>query len=120
MGAYDTPYKGGLYYLELIFPKDYPNNAPQIYFITPIYHLNVCPYINSLGLVIPNFIKNWNPSITAVNILTKLYSLFYRVNPDSAFDKERANEYLNNRPLYESKIQFFNKQNANPYNAVKK
>lgn len=116
LGPRDTPYEGGMFCLELEFPKDYPNNAPQIHFLTPIYHLNVCPYKSSLGLVCPNFIKNWNPSITAQNIITKLYSIFYKVNPDSAFEKERANEYLNNRPLYESKIKFFTKKYANLMN----
>ena len=114
LGPKDSLYKGGLFYLELKFPKDYPNNSPQINFLTPIFHPNVCPYKNSLGLVCHNFIKNWNPSYTVGFILTKLYALFYQVNPESAFDKEIANEYLFNRPLYESKVIFFTKKYANP------
>ena len=114
LGPKDSLYKGGMFWLELIFPKDYPNNPPQINFLTPIFHPNVCPYKNSLGLVCHNFIKNWNPSYTVGFILTKLYALFYQVNPESAFDKEIANEYLFNRPLYESKVIFFTKKYANP------
>ncbi len=114
LGPMDSLYKGGMFFLELKFPKDYPNNPPQINFLTPIFHPNVCPYKNSLGLVCHNFIKNWNPSYTVGFILTKLYALFYQVNPESAFDKEIANEYLFNRPLYESKVIFFTKKYANP------
>ena len=114
LGPKDSLYKGGMFYLELKFPKDYPNNPPQINFLTPIFHPNVCPYKNSLGLVCHNFIKNWNPSYTVGFIFTKLYALFYQVNPESAFDKEIANEYLFNRPLYESKVIFFTKKYANP------
>ena len=114
LGPKDSLYKGGMFWLELIFPKDYPNNPPQIHFLTPIFHPNVCPYKNSLGLVCHNFIKNWNPSYTVGFIFTKLYALFYQVNPESAFDKEIANEYLFNRPLYESKVIFFTKKYANP------
>ena len=114
LGPKDSLYKGGMFYLELKFPKDYPNNPPQINFLSPIFHPNVCPYKNSLGLVCHNFIKNWNPSYTVGFILTKLYALFYQVNPESAFDKEIANEYLFNRPLYESKVIFFTKKYANP------
>ena len=113
-GPKDSLYKGGMFYLELKFPKDYPNNPPQINFLTPIFHPNVCPYKNSLGLVCHNFIKNWNPSYTVGFILTKLYALFYQVNPESAFDREIVNEYLFNRPLYESKVIFFTKKYANP------
>ena len=114
LGPKDSLYKGGMFYLELKFPKDYPNNPPQINFLSPIFHPNVCPYKNSLGLVCHNFIKNWNPSYTVGFIFTKLYALFYQVNPESAFDKEIANEYLFNRPLYESKVIFFTKKYANP------
>ena len=114
LGPMDSLYKGGMFWFELIFPKDYPNNPPQINFLSPIFHPNVCPYKNSLGLVCHNFIKNWNPSYTVGFILTKLYALFYQVNPESAFDKEIANEYLFNRPLYESKVIFFTKKYANP------
>ena len=114
LGPKDSLYKGGMFYLELKFPKDYPNNPPQINFLSPIFHPNVCPYKNSLGLVCHNFIKNWNPSYTVGFILTKLYALFYQVNPESAFDREIANEYLFNRPLYESKVIFFTKKYANP------
>ena len=114
LGPMDSLYIGGMFYLELKFPKDYPNNPPQINFLTPIFHPNVCPYKNSLGLVCHNFIKNWNPSYTVGFIFTKLYALFYQVNPESAFDKEIANEYLFNRPLYESKVIFFTKKYANP------
>ena len=114
LGPKDSLYKGGMFYLELKFPKDYPNNPPQINFLSPIFHPNVCPYKNSLGLVCHNFIKNWNPSYTVGFILTKLYALFYQVNPESAFDKEIANECLFNRPLYESKVIFFTKKYANP------
>ena len=119
MGPKDSPYTGGMFIFELIFPKDYTNNPPQINFLTPIYHPNVCPYKNSLGSVCPNFIKYWDPSTTPRNLLVKLYSIFYKVNPESAFDKEIANEYLNNRPLYESKVKFFTKKYANAYNLVK-
>ena len=37
----DSLYSGGLFFLQIIFPNDYPNSAPEIKFITPIYHINV-------------------------------------------------------------------------------
>ena len=41
LGPKDTPYKGGIFYIEVKFPKYYPNSPPEIHFITPIYHPNV-------------------------------------------------------------------------------
>ena len=39
----DFLYAGGLFSVKLLFPKDYPLSAPQIIFLTPIYHFNVNP-----------------------------------------------------------------------------
>ena len=41
MGPNDTSFRGGLFYLKIIFPKNYPNERPEVLFITPIYHVNV-------------------------------------------------------------------------------
>ena len=38
-GPEDSPYQGGLFYIELLFPNDYPKSKPQIRFLTPIYHV---------------------------------------------------------------------------------
>ena len=114
IGSRDSPYRDGLFYLILIFPKDYPKSAPEIRFVTPIYHLNVCPYKNSLGLVYPNFIKDWNPSTTPAEILSKIYAIFYIRNPESPFEIKRAEEYLNNKPLYEEKAKYFTRKYASP------
>ena len=38
LGPKDTCYKGGLFFLKITFPFDYPNSKPEIVFLTPIYH----------------------------------------------------------------------------------
>ena len=43
LGPIDTPYKGGLFIIHAKFPEEYPLKAPEIYFFTPIYHLNYNP-----------------------------------------------------------------------------
>ena len=112
VGPVDSPYNTGLFFIELMFPDDYPMNAPQIRFLIPIYHLNICPYNYSFGLVYPSFIYNWNPSTTPEDILSKLYTIFYLHNPDSAFSPETANEYRYNKSLYELKADYFTKKYA--------
>ena len=43
LGPKDTSYKGGIFFLNVHFPDNYPNEPPEVCFITPIYHLNINP-----------------------------------------------------------------------------
>ena len=83
IGAKDSPYEGGLFQMKLSFPKEYPDKAPNIIFLTPIYHLNVNPKFHkyyedneSLGHVSASFVNWWRPKTTVREILTQLYSIF--------------------------------------------
>ena len=115
IGPLDSPYQDGLFYLELLFPNDYPNSKPQIRFLNPIYHLNVnsCDSgLSPLGLVTPSFINWWKPSTTIREILMKLYYIFYSPNPDSPWNLKMAEEYIKNRTLFDLKVRYFTKKYA--------
>ena len=121
LGPKDSPYRGALFYLEVDFPDNYPESAPEIYFITPIYHLNVNPYNNSnwgikLGHVSLNVLNDWKPEYTIKEIFIYIYALLYNPNPNFAFGFERVNEFKFNRKLYEEKAKYFTHKYANPIN----
>ena len=97
LGAKDTPYSDGIFLIKLEFPKEYPIRAPKINFLTPIYHMNVR---HSDGKVGVNFIYEWKSKTSVREILTKLYSIFYLVNPDSPFERDLAELYKKDPNLY--------------------
>ena len=124
LGPKDTPYKGGLFYLKVIFPDNYPIGKPEILFLSPIYHLNVKFFINGtqpLGHICVNTLYEWNPGDSIKKILPELFSLLKKNNPDSPYDyndHSRRNEFVNNRALFDKKAEYFTKKYANPYSKL--
>ena len=124
-GPRDSSYKGGIFDLRVEFPDNYPESAPEIYFITPIFHLNVNPYNNKdwgikLGHVSLTILDNWKPEYTIREIFTYIFALLYNPNPNFAYGFERVNEFKFNRKLYEEKVKYFTKKYANPLKSWKK
>ena len=117
LGPTDTSFAGGLFYLKIIFPIDYPQKAPEVLFVTPIYHVNVnhikqptCP----LGHICISTLNFWNPDTRIREILTNIFALFYMGNPQSPYGTDRQSEMLNTPQIFEQKIKYFTNKYANP------
>lgn len=61
MGPPDSPYQGGVFFLTIHFPTDYPFKPPKVAFTTRIYH----PNINSNGSICLDILRSqWSPALT--------------------------------------------------------
>lgn len=83
IGPKNSPYEEGVFLLEIVIPEMYPNQPPQIRFITPVYH----PNIDTGGRICINALKMppagvWSPSLNIATVLVNLQILLAEPNPD--------------------------------------
>ncbi|XP_025751685.1 ubiquitin-conjugating enzyme E2 D1 isoform X2 [Manacus vitellinus] len=65
MGPPDSAYQGGVFFLTVHFPTDYPFKPPKIAFTTKIYH----PNINSNGSICLDILRSqWSPALTVSKV----------------------------------------------------
>ena len=99
MGPDDSPYAGGVFFLNIHFPTDYPFKPPKCNFTTRIYH----PNINSNGSICLDILKDqWSPALTISKVLLSISSLLTDPNPDDPLVPEIAHIYKSDRAKYEA------------------
>merc|ERR1712000_303042 len=87
MGPEDSPYAGGIFFLDIHFPNDYPFKPPKMKFTTKIYH----PNISSNGSICLDILSTqWSPALTISKTLLSISSLLTDPNPDDPLAPEVA------------------------------
>ena len=97
-GPQGTPYQGGKFWLDVVFPEDYPFKPPKVRFITKLYHCNVNV---KGGQMLDIFKDNWSPALTISKCLLSLSSLLLNANPDDPLVPDIAKLYKTNRKLHD-------------------
>ncbi|KFY41280.1 hypothetical protein V495_05001 [Pseudogymnoascus sp. VKM F-4514 (FW-929)] len=94
MGPSDSPYSGGVFFLAIHFPTDYPFKPPKVNFTTRIYH----PNINSNGSICLDILRDqWSPALTISKVLLSICSMLTDPNPDDPLVPEIAHVYKTDR-----------------------
>ena len=97
VGPSDSAYQGGLFFLNIHFPVDYPFKPPKVTFITKIYH----PNINSNGGICLDILKDqWSPALTISKVLLSISSLLTDPNPDDPLVPDIANLFKADKKRY--------------------
>jgi ubiquitin-conjugating enzyme E2 D/E len=100
-GPDNTPYEGGIFEVEFTFSPDYPFKPPQIWFDTPIYHMNVGrggrAWLNIVDYGI------WSPHMKISDVLWEILSMLKNQIPSYADRLELVEEYSSDKARYEEK-----------------
>ena len=109
MGPDDSPYAGGVFFLNIHFPTDYPFKPPKVTFTTRIYHCN----INSNGSICLDILKDqWSPALTISKVLLSISSMMTDANPDDPLVPEIAHLYKTNREKHDTHAREWTKKYA--------
>merc|ERR1712160_180399 len=93
----DSPYEGGVFFLLITFPNDYPFKPPKVRFETKVYH----PNIASNGSICLDILdKQWSPAMTVGKVLLSIGLLLTHPEPDDPLVPKVAQIYKNDINTY--------------------
>lgn len=96
-GPTDSPYENGLFEINIKLNDEYPLKAPNITFISEIYH----PNIKNSSICLST-LKNgsWSPALMLYKVLMSIQALLADPNPDDPLDPVSAAEFKANKKKF--------------------
>ena len=99
IGPKDTPYFGGFFFFEIIYPENYPANSPQLTLLTIEKNVRFNPNLYECGKVCLSILGTWSgpawsPVMNIRLILQSIQSLLcsFPIQNEPGFENTKENE----------------------------
>ena len=99
IGPKDTPYFGGFFFFEIIYPENYPTNSPQVTLLTIEKNVRFNPNLYECGKVCLSILGTWSgPAWSSVMnirlVLQSIQSLLcsFPIKNEPGFENTKENE----------------------------
>ncbi|GJQ86950.1 hypothetical protein Trydic_g5166 [Trypoxylus dichotomus] len=108
IGPESSPYKDGIFKLEIHISDNYPFSPPSIRFLTKVYH----PNIDEGGRICLDLMKmppkgSWRPTIGIESLLIAIQMLLQNPNPNDPLMADIAEEFMNEKGEFERKAKLW-------------
>jgi len=121
IGPKGTPYENGLFFIQIIFPEDYPKSGAEFRFINQIYHLNVDLRKESFGHICLTSLNEWRTTgkvagKTCYGVKQALFDIFYLFftqGVDSPYSDDMKALYQKDKNKFEENAREWTKKYAN-------
>mmetsp|Transcript_24034 Transcript_24034/g.42403 ORF Transcript_24034/g.42403 Transcript_24034/m.42403 type:complete len:270 (-) Transcript_24034:91-900(-) len=110
-GPEGSPYAGGVFYLDISFPKDYPFRPPKIRFRTKIYHCNIA---ENGEICLDTLKDNWSAALSISQVLLSICSLLADANPADPLVPNIARLYIEDRARHDEIAKEWTAKHAKP------
>ncbi|TPX36932.1 hypothetical protein SmJEL517_g00915 [Synchytrium microbalum] len=99
-GLVNTPWEGGIFKLELLFPENWNETPPAVYFVTVPFHPNINLQTGRPCVDFLDDVAKWSPKISIVQILVYLQAMLESPILENAVNGTGAQIYATSPRLY--------------------
>lgn len=110
-GPEGTPYDSGIFKMQFKFPDNYPFKAPDVKFLTTIYHPNI--KLDTGEICQDVFASSWAPTQKVHDILEKIVTMLREPSTSTPLENDICNEYINNRNQFNKTARDYSQKYAN-------